>query len=232
MKPGLPKINWISVPVVALILANIIPVWGVLFLSWDAFYIVLLYWAENLAIGFYNVLKIAFAKCPDRAQHLGKVFSIPFFVIHYGGFMAVHGIFVLAMFKKEDTGFMSQTSWPCFLVFVQLLFNVIRQMYMVLTPAVKFGLFALFISHGVSFGYHYFYKREFASARIDSLMGQPYARIVVMHIAILAGGFFSFAMGSPVGLLLALIILKTFLDVTLHLRQHKVLKKAEQNEYS
>jgi hypothetical protein len=226
MKLAPLKKNWTNIPLITLILANTIPVWGVLFLSWDAFNIVLLYWAENLAIGFYNILKIAFVKSPDRVMYFVKAFYITFFTIHYGGFMAVHGIFVLAMFQKDASGFMSQASWPCFFAFVQLLLNVIRQMYMIITPAVKYAFCGLFISHGVSFVYHYFYKREFASAEIRNLMGQPYGRIVVMHIAILAGGFFSFAMGSPIGLLLVLIVLKTGLDIKLHLRQHKTVRRA------
>lgn len=225
MKSRLFEKNWINIPVAALILANIIPIWGVLFLSWDAFYIVLLYWAENLAIGFYNILKIAFAKGSDRGKHHGKVFLIPFFIVHYGGFMAGHGLFVLVIFKKENTEIMDQMLWPCFLGFVQLLLGVIRQMYIIITPAVKFALLALFISHGISFVYHYFYKHEYLYAKVDSLMSQPYARIVVMHIAILAGGALSQAMGSPIGLLLILIILKTVLDINLHLRQHEAIKK-------
>jgi len=39
----LSKKDWLDVPVVSLLAANAIPVWGVLFLGWDAFYIVLLY---------------------------------------------------------------------------------------------------------------------------------------------------------------------------------------------
>lgn len=94
-----------NIPLLVLIGANAVPLWGVLVLDWDAFYIVLLYWAENLAIGFYNILKIAFAKVPRPAEHLGKLFLIPFFIIHYGGFTGIHGLFVLALFKKSEGEF-------------------------------------------------------------------------------------------------------------------------------
>jgi uncharacterized membrane protein AbrB (regulator of aidB expression) len=96
---------------------------------------------------------------------------------------------------------------------------------MVITPAVMVGLLALFVSHGISFVYHYFYKGEYVRAKVDYLMVQPYSRIMVMHVAIIAGGALSQAMGSPIGLLLILIILKTILDITLHLRQHKGAKE-------
>src|SRR4051812_39197593 len=41
-----------------LIAANALPLFGVLFLGWDAFSIVLLYWTENVVIGAINVLKM------------------------------------------------------------------------------------------------------------------------------------------------------------------------------
>ena len=210
----------LDIPLLTLIAANTIPVWGVLFLGWDAFYIVILYWAENLAVGFYNILKIAFARVPRPIEHLGKLFLIPFFIIHYGGFMAVHGLFILVLFKKSTGGFLSGNTWPCFLVFVQMLLNVIKQAYSVMTVPMKYALAGLFLSHGVSFVDNFLLKREFASARPDKLMGSPYSRIVVMHIAIIVGAFFTFAIGSPVALLVVLIVLKTVLDVKLHLREH------------
>jgi len=210
----------LDIPLLTLIAANTIPVWGVLFLGWDAFYIVILYWAENLAVGFYNILKIAFARMPRPIEHLGKLFLIPFFIIHYGGFMAVHGLFILVLFKKSTGGFLSGNTWPCFLVFVQMLLNVIKQAYSVMTVPMKYALAGLFLSHGVSFVDNFLLKREFASARPDKLMGSPYSRIVVMHIAIIVGAFLTFAVGSPVALLVVLIVLKTVLDVKLHLREH------------
>src|SRR5687768_2930272 len=45
--------------VLALMATNLVPLFGVLFLSWDTFEIVGLYWIENVIIGGINVLKIA-----------------------------------------------------------------------------------------------------------------------------------------------------------------------------
>jgi hypothetical protein len=218
----LSKIDWLDIPVLALLAANAIPLFGVLFLGWDAFYIVLLYWAENIVIGFYNVLKMVFAAVPHPIAHLGKLFLIPFFIVHYGGFTAIHGFFVLALFHKDGQGPpMNGMDWPCFLVFVQMLFNVVRYMYSVIPPQVKLAVLALFISHGVSFVQNYLLKGEYATAKPDKLMGSPYGRVVVMHIAILAGGFLTMAVGSPAPLLVVLVGLKTILDVRLHNREHK-----------
>lgn len=211
-----------NLPLAALLVANVLPLIGVLFFGWDAFAIVLLYWAENLVIGFYNILKMVFAEVPHPSMHLGKFFMIPFFMIHYSGFMAVHGFFILAMFLENSSGpFPQGHTWPCFFVFLQLLFGVIGEMLSIIPPNMIYAIAGLFVSHGVSFGYNYLYKGEYRQASAQTLMGQPYARIVVMHIAIIAGGFFTMSMGSPVGILVMLVILKTIFDVKLHLREHR-----------
>jgi len=181
------KKYWSNVSLLALIVANVVPLWGVVYLDWDAFYIVLLYWAENLAVGFYNILKIALAKVPRPAEHLGKLFLVPFFIIHYGGFTGVHGFFVLMLFGKGEGEALSGHNWPCFLVFVQMLLNVIGQAYSVMPALMKYALAGLFLSHGVSFVYNYLLKKEFTAVSPQKLMGGPYGRVVVMHFAISPG---------------------------------------------
>jgi hypothetical protein len=225
----LSKKDLTSIPVITLMAANILPLWGVCFLKWDAFYIILLYWSENLAIGFYNILKIAAAKAQHPIEHLSKLFLIPFFVVHYGGFMAVHGFFILAFAKMAEGPSISVPSiggksWPCVFVFVQLLINVIRQMFLVIPPQMKLAILALFISHGVSFVYNYLLKGEYATAKPKELMSKPYSRVVVLHIAIIAGGFLVMIIGSPVALLIVLVVGKIMLDVKMHLREHRKVK--------
>lgn len=88
----------------------------------------------------------------------------------------------------------------------------------------KYALAGLFLSHGVSFAYNYLLKKEFASASPQKLMGSPYARVAVMHVAIIAGGFFTMTIGSPAAVLVVLVVLKTVLDATLHLREHRKQK--------
>jgi len=217
---------WAFLPVLSLLAANSVVLFGVVLAGWDAFAIVLFYWTENIAVGFYNVLKMALVRMPNPAAHLAKLFMIPFFIIHFGGFTAVHGIFVLSMFNRAGQPFSRGPDWPCFLAFVQLLLNAISQAYAVMPPNMKFAALALFISHGISFLYNYLIKAEYASASLPKLMGRPYARVVVMHVAIIAGGFVSLALGSPVGLLLILVLLKTIIDVRLHFREHRKMAAA------
>ena len=225
--PTRDRIAKLNIPVLALLAANAVPLAGVLFLGWDAFVIVLFYWAENLAVGFYNVLKMAFVKVSHPIEHLGKLFMIPFFIVHYGGFMAVHGFFILAIFSEGEQGppMISGKSWPCVFVFVQLLINVVGHIISTIPPTVRLGILSLFASHGVSFVYNYLIKGEYAHVTLKKLMNQPYSRIVVMHITILGGGFGAMILGSPLALLLVLIVLKTAIDIKMHQREHKKAQK-------
>ena len=91
----------------------------------------------------------------------------------------------------------------------------------------KFAILALFISHGVSFIYNYLMKGEYTKAKSQNLMTAPYSRIVVLHITIVFGGFLTMILGSPAALLVLLVVLKTIVDVNLHLRGHK---KAQANK--
>ena len=44
--------------VVALVVANLIPLVGVLFFDWNVWMILVVYWLENGVVGFFNVLKM------------------------------------------------------------------------------------------------------------------------------------------------------------------------------
>jgi hypothetical protein len=190
-----------------LILANLIPLFGVLLLGWQVFPILFLFWLENLVIGIFNVIKMLLAS-PDRlSKNSSKFFVIPFFIIHYGIFTMVHGVIIFVFFgglqnndgQIENNGFYS-------------LFNGYSLVWAIL---------ALLISHTVSFFINYIGKKEFRSVSVAQLMFQPYGRVIVMHMTILAGAFLLATLGTPVSGLVVLVVLKIILDLYAHLNQHK-----------
>lgn len=68
---------------------------------------------------------------------------------------------------------------------------------------------------------HYCPGGEYRGETVQSLMMAPYQRIVILHVAIIAGGFGVAALGSPLPLLVLLVSLKLVLDVWLHRREHR-----------
>jgi hypothetical protein len=222
----------ITLSVAALTLANLVPLVGVFFFHWDAAAIVLLYWTENLVLGGYNILKMIVLKPKNAGGHLGKLFIIPFFCVHYGAFCAVHGFFLLAFFHLggESTLPTPGHDWPGPLVFVQLLVSVVTRLWESHPEGMQWSVLMLTLSHGVSFVQNFLRGGEYAALSLDKLMSQPYKRIVLTHIAIIAGGVPVMALGSPVPLLVILIALKIGMDLWLYTRSHKAAPGKAGNE--
>jgi hypothetical protein len=188
----------------ALVTANLMPLLGVLALNWDVTPIMIFYWAENLVVGFYNVLKMRLAQGSVTGsnttmngrpvQQTDRRAMTVFFIFHYGIFTLCHGIFVLAMFGAKFRG-----------VFSEL------------------GLALLFLtaSHGVSYKRNFIGRGEYQRVAFTSLFWQPYQRVIVMHLTILLGGAWAQAKGSPVYALFVLVTLKTLIDLALHCLEHR-----------
>jgi hypothetical protein len=222
-----------SFSILALIAANLAPLLGVLFFGWDAAAIVLLYWIENLIIGAYNILRMILVKVKSQSEQLKKLFLIPFFCVHFGGFCAVHGFFLLAFFKLGDdlNFFAPQDPWLGPLVFVQLLVSVIAQLWESRPAGMEWPVLGLVVSHGISFIRNYLIGGEYLTLTIGKLMSRPYTRIVLLHVAIIAGGVPIMMLGSPVPLLCILVILKIGMDVWLHTKSHGAITSDKREKH-
>jgi hypothetical protein len=206
--------------VAALVIANLIPLLGVLFLGWSVWTILILYWLENGIVGAFNILRIRKAAGPmdatgasfrmngrpvDMASRAGL---ITFFIIHYGLFWIVHGVFVLtlplfAMMgpSGDPAEFAGDVSPGTILV----------------------ALIALTISHGVSYYFNFVKGGEYLRVSPAGQMFAPYGRLVVLHITIIVGGMAIAFTGAPAAAVAILVLLKTVLHVGFHLAAHRAI---------
>jgi hypothetical protein len=187
---------------------------GVILWDWDVAAIVMLFWSENLIIGALTLIKILFG-----SPILGW-FGAAFFLLHYGAFCAVHGMFAAMLLGIDIGDPLAGGDWPFLLVFVQLLVGVIRGVVQTAPPEWIFGFAAVALSHGVSLVVHYFGGREYERYDTRHLMMAPYKRIVVLHLSILFGAFLAAWLASPMPLLVLLVTGKTLLDLRAHLKEH------------
>ena len=98
----------------ALLAANLMPLLGVLAFDWSVAPIMIFYWSENLVVGFYNVLKMRRAQGSVAGsntslngrpvQEADRGAMIFFFIVHYGIFTLVHGVFVMVLFGAGMRG--------------------------------------------------------------------------------------------------------------------------------
>ncbi len=209
--------SWLTPSVVVLVLANLFPLYGVLFQGWQVFPIVLLFWLENVVVGAFFILRLVSArpeanagltKAEYRMGWIVKLFLVPFFAFHYGMFTMVHGVFVFALFGRE-MGQLDAFPTPA------LVFSAIARYSLV--PAVV----ALTLSHAFSYAWNYLGKGEYRGVDMGALMFAPYGRVVVLHVAIIGGGFLVMFLKSPVAGLVLLLALKISLDVAAHRREHR-----------
>jgi hypothetical protein len=205
-----------TLPQLALLLANLMPLFGVLFMDWDVGAIIVLYWAENLVIGFYTVLKMLVT------GGWGAIGRVLFFCVHYGAFSAIHGMFVLKLTEYAGISALpeAETSWPGPLVLAEKLYNLINSLLSTAPEAILWVLLAMLISHGVSFLLLFIGQGEYRETTPAKLMRAPYHRIAILHLTVIIGAFLVIKLQSQMGLLLALVALKTGMDIILHNRAH------------
>ncbi len=205
---------------VALIVANAIPLVGVLFFGWDVWTILIVYWLENGIVGVFNVLKMSYAAGATEdakvsastyrvsgrpADQTSKAYLIPFFCMHYGIFWLVHGVFVLTL-----PTFGAITGEPDLAVDIPW-------------GTVLFAVLALAISHGLSFWWNFLVRGEYLHTSAAAQMFRPYGRLVILHMTIIFGALAISFTGAPAAAIAVLVVLKTGLDLGLHLSEHREL---------
>lgn len=201
------------------------------------FTILIIYWLESAIIGFFNIIKIAFApnlsvqtsklQGPEKWGAMGlaviiKLFIIPFFILHFGGFMFGHFIFISAI--RDLTG-ESVLSNP---------FTMPQ-----ITPEIMFAFLLLFSNHLFSFVKNYIFGKEYKNVMSADLMTGPYLRIILMQVTLIFGAFFSLFLtgifknfGLPVSMsavsssavISIFVLLKIFFDIKAHQNEHAKLR--------
>ena len=189
---------------IALIIANLVPLTGAAFFGWNLGHVMVLYWAESAVIGIFNVCKIVV---------IGRWFALlagPFFVGHFGAFMAVHFLFIYGIFiqgvQDNSGGDLAE----------------VAQMFGDLWPA----LMILFASHAFSFYNNFLGRKEHRGRSVQNQMSEPYGRIVFMHIVLIFGGGLTLVLGEPAPVLLIVIAIKICFDVKAHLKERTRMKQA------
>lgn len=251
----------------ALVIANAIPLVGVLLFGWSLWTILVLYWLDNGITGFWTIPKILMARgsllagienmapSADNRQRTalrmlastqatsatmekafgravefgqaGRVGLAAFFLIHYGMFWFVHGIFVFALpmfFPGSGAPCVEPLGQPTnlppgFPAGIDATCGA-SPFGEISATSVLIGGIALFVSHGYSYFRNYLGSGENLRTSAAAQMGAPYGRVVVLHLTILLGAFGVAFLGATEVQLIIFVVLKTLFDLGLHLRQH------------
>jgi hypothetical protein len=176
-----------------LVVYGLLPLAGVVFWEWRVFDLMLVYWLENLFTGIFNVLKLAAVGLHQRDELALPV--IPFFIFHYSVFLFAH---LAGIYSFFDTHSIGGDQAP----------ELVAPLWLVVVLA------GMLYNHAYSFFKDYLFGKETDRMTVKTQAQQPYARVIVLHIALLGGGLCAEALGSKaVFLLIFLCLLKIPVEI-------------------
>lgn len=188
--------------IIPLLLINLLPVACVALFGWSAFILLFLYWAENVVVGIFTLVKMLIAGLAKGPWEIvPTLFYSSFFVVHYGIFCTVHGslIWTFANGFGDDPD-LSQLSA---LLIGQFLNNAV-----ILTNLFVITAFHLYLFIGF-----WLLPGRWRKEKTNEIMASPYGRIIVIHLTILIGGFITVSLGEPLYMVFLLALLKTLMEL-------------------
>jgi hypothetical protein len=140
--------------------------------AWSVFGVLALYWFENLCTGLAQYCKLRDVE-GHRGEEGTRFAPSAFFALHYGLFTLVHGVLVLAFF-----GIVAGGLWE---------------------DHAGWWISALLVAamHVVHYQCDWRARGAWAHANADRLMAEPYARVAVLHVVLIAGGWLALTASEP-----------------------------------
>lgn len=178
------------------IAAAVVALAGVLVYDWPVFYVILLYWFENVVIGFANVARMCVAAVRGGVGGLlGGLFLVPFFCVHYGIFTFVHGMFVFGFFGPKEL----QPGNPVEMA-ISMIDLIGRDPWLGLAMLVTVVVVVVDLVR---------WMRDDKETRdLNALMTAPYGRVIVLHLTLLVGATVMALLHAPAAAAVLLVGLK------------------------
>ncbi len=203
----------------ALLIANLIPLLGVIFYDWSIGNIVISYWTEIIVIGYFTVQRMKMSKMSEQPdlkllKFLEKVKSIKqdddtsaadcktkeslikLFIYNYGLFALTIGFFTLIIFSP----------------LMDMKINYL---------GVLIGAVSFFISHLISHKTNFIEAKEYERVSTQQLIVQPLRLLGVLMFAFTMGVFPLAIFGTPFFVLILFILFKIILDIKRHTKEHQ-----------
>lgn len=170
----------------------------------DPMAIVFAYVFETIIIGLLHIIKLFYIinnnEPRKRESKAGNFLLIPFFLIHYGIFVAIQSIFLYTAFAINDDRFSTSLSFSNFVEIFHL-------------EGFKLVALSILARHLASLYFSFLKTKMYENQNLGAYMIKPYLRIFMQQfLAIIPFLFLFFT--NAVGLIAAilLIIMRTILD--------------------
>ncbi len=233
---------------ITLILANLIPVYGAIFLGWKVFDIVIFYWLETIIVGLFNVFKIALCqgKAPKDDDEAAKAMGPLFEYLHKKGkesgnynaeknsvknqnldasktfliifFLFHYNFFIFVQFIFIIVALSPDSSLDPF-----NMFDVFEHIYLN-TEYLFVGLLGIVVSHAHSLYLNFIKGEEYLTSNAGTQMFKPYGRIIIQQFVVIIGGGIAMVLNAPLLILILLVIFKIIVDLISHGISHKTIQ--------
>lgn len=197
-----------------LILVNLVPLYGVWFLGWNAAMIFLVYCLETVIIGIFNILKMAavtiFIRPRENWNSNGEISMQPgwlfilFFTVHYGFF-----VFIQTQLFFGVSGMTKGTD---------LLGNY-ASIPALLGPEGKLLLLIFIAYYTMQNFFSFFLSGEYKTISLSRLMFQPYLRIVIQQLIVILGSMF-LTFGAGRIFILVMVLVKIGFELFVNLERY------------
>lgn len=168
-----------------IIVANLIPVYGVWFLGWSAVEVFTVYAMETLIVGMLTVLKLliaTLARGKDSWHNQGSVsrvtglFFVLFFILHFGIFAAVQTTIFssVAGISRGSAGSM----------------HFFFHWWEYINRDMAYMLGGFVIAYLVRDFFPFLFRQQYRTIPMMILMFQPYGRIFIQQITVILGSMF------------------------------------------
>lgn len=204
---------------IPLVLANLVPVFGVLFWGWTAFPVFFFYWLESIVFVFFILLRIAKITAPEmrlRALVGSLIFSLFFLALQLKAILWLFSTFPRYWWYPAEictsVGYKVLTCTP--------FTGPVRD----LSPEIWAGLLVFFVSHGFSHLQNFLKKREFLNITGEKeYFKEFFVRTVGFQLVLAFGAAVATMSGSYMPALIFFILTKTIIDARMHIKKHMKL---------
>ena len=212
IKKRLSRYDWL------LLIANLIPVYGVWFLGWHPTEAFIVYAMETMIAGAFTVLKLlvtTIIRKKDEWPANGAVtqqsgwFFIFFFIVHYGFFTLVQTTIFSQSAHLNPAGsgmFYFVIHWQDFL-----------------TKNIAYSLLAFIFSYTIGSFIPFIQKGDYKTTSMLLIMFQPYGRIFIQQFTVILGSMF-LTLGIGKAFILIFVLVKLFFELLIN--YEGMLKKA------
>jgi hypothetical protein len=204
-----------------LIVANLVPVFGVWFLGWDPVEAFIVYAMETMIVGILTVGKLllaTFARGGDEWPANGKVtrqsgfLFIVFFILHFGIFALVQ-----TTIFSQTAGITPPGSHTL---------HFFLKWYSYINTDIAYMLAAFVVSYLAKSFIPYIINEEYRTTPFMIIMFQPYGRILIQQFTVIIGSMF-LTLGA--GKVFVLIFSVAKIAFELYIDYDKMLNKTMEN---